>query len=244
MRKKLFDIIEIADDNNKISHFYDLLMIVAIVVSLIPLFFKETIDVFNVIENITVVIFVVDYMLRWFTADYKLSKGAWSFVAYPFSFMAIVDLLSILPAIIMISSAFKTLRVLRLTRALRVFRVFKSFRYSKNIAMIAHVFKKQKRSLMTVFVLAIGYIVVSALLVFNVEPDTFNTFFDALYWSTISLTTVGYGDIFTVSVAGRVITMISAIVGVAIVALPAGIITAGYMTELQKQTDEQESKNE
>ena len=110
--------------------------------------------------------------------------------------------------------------------------------------MIAKVFKKQKRSLMTVFVLAIGYIVVSALLVFNVEPETFNTFFDALYWSTISLTTVGYGDIFTVSVAGRVITMISSVVGVAIVALPAGIITAGYMTELQKQTDEQESKDE
>ena len=68
MRKKLFDIIEIADDNNKISHFYDIFMIVAIVVSLIPLFFKETTEVFSILENITVVIFVVDYMFRWFTA--------------------------------------------------------------------------------------------------------------------------------------------------------------------------------
>ena len=65
------------------------------------------------------------------------------------------------------------------------------------------------------------------------EPETFNTFFDAVYWATVSLTTVGYGDIYTISVAGRAITMISAILGIAIVALPAGIITAGYMTEIQ-----------
>ena len=64
---------------------------------------------------------------------------------------------------------------------------------------------------------------------FNIEPDTFSTFFDALYWATVSLTTVGYGDIYAVSYAGKIITMLSALMGIAIVALPAGIITAGYM---------------
>ena len=88
--------------------------------------------------------------------------------------------------------------------------------------------------------LAIGYILLSALVVFNVEPETFETFFDAVYWATVSLTTVGYGDIYTVSVIGRVTTMISAILGVAIVALPAGIITAGYMTEIQKDDEDNE----
>ena len=68
---------------------------------------------------------------------------------------------------------------------------------------------------------------------FQAETATFNTFFDAIYWATISLTTVGYGDIFATSVFGKIITMISALVGIAIVALPAGIITAGYMTELE-----------
>ena len=85
--------------------------------------------------------------------------------------------------------------------------------------------------------MAVGYILVSALVVFNVEPETFNTFFDAVYWATVSLTTVGYGDIYAVSVVGRVITMLSALLGVAIVALPAGIITAGYMSEIQKEED-------
>jgi voltage-gated potassium channel len=112
--------------------------------------------------------------------------------------------------------------------------VFKTFRYSKNITIIINVFKKQKDSLIVVGTLAIGYIIVSALIVFNVEPDTFPTFFDAIYWATVSLTTVGYGDIYAVSGIGKIITMISALLGIAIVALPAGIVTAGYMDEIDK----------
>jgi voltage-gated potassium channel len=95
--------------------------------------------------------------------------------------------------------------------------------------------------------LAGGYIMVSALIIFNVEPDSFQNFFDAIYWATVSLTTVGYGDIYPVSTLGRVITMISSIFGIAIVALPAGIITAGYMTEINKMNalkDIQQKKDE
>ncbi len=94
--------------------------------------------------------------------------------------------------------------------------------------------RRQKEALLLVASLAIGYIFLTALLIFSVEPDTFETFFDAVYWATISLTTVGYGDIFATSVLGKVITMISSIIGIAIVALPAGIITAGYMNEITK----------
>ena len=79
-----------------------------------------------------------------------------------------------------------------------------------------------------------AYIFVSALVIFNVEADSFNTFFDAIYWATVSLTTVGYGDIYPVTTAGRIITMISSLFGIAVVALPAGIITAGYMEIIEK----------
>lgn len=83
-------------------------------------------------------------------------------------------------------------------------------------------------------ILAIGYILITALIMFNIEPDTFKDFFDAIYWATVSLTTVGYGDIYAVSDVGKVITMISPLFGIAIVALPAGIITAGYMEEIKR----------
>lgn len=147
--------------------------------------------------------------------------------------MAIIDLLSILPSINMINKGFKALKTIRLIRTFRVLRIFKSFRYSKNIQIILQVEKNSKKALIAVLYLAIGYIFVCTLIIFNVEPDIFNTFFDAIYWATISLTTVGYGDIYPITTLGRIITMVSSFMGIAIVALPASIITAGYMKEIE-----------
>lgn len=240
MRKKTYDLIEKAEYGNKQSNIYDYFMLLTIVISLIPLFFKQDNYVFRVIDKVTVTIFIIDYMLRLITADYKLKKGWKSFLIYPFTFMAIIDLLSILPSLSIISKGFKALRALRMIRAFRVFKVFKAIRYSKSFRIIGNVLKKSKDSLIAVCVLAFGYILISALIIYNVEPDTFETFFDAFYWATVSLTTVGYGDIYPVSVMGRVITMVSSIFGIAIVALPAGIITAGYMSEIDKTDEEEE----
>ena len=132
-----------------------------------------------------------------------------------------------------INKGFKALKTIRLIRTFRVLRIFKSFRYSKNIQLIIQVGKNSKNALIAVIYLAVGYILVCALIIFNVEPDSFNTFFDAVYWATISLTTVGYGDIYPITTLGRIITMFSSFMGIAIVALPAGIITAGYMKEIE-----------
>ena len=233
MRKKLYNIISKSSGNDILSTVYDIFMIVVIISSLVPLVFKQSFEIFEIIDKICVAIFVVDYLLRWLTADYKFSKKSIiSFLRYPFSFMAIIDLLSILQSITILNQCFKLLRLLRMFRALRVFRAFKLFRYSKNAIIIANILKKQKGPLGYVLILALGYIVISALVVFNVEPDSFNTFFDAIYWATVSLTTMGYGDIYPVTEIGRIVTMISSLFGIAIVALPAGIITAGYMDEL------------
>ncbi len=233
MRKRIYEIIETGDSKSSLSSIYDVFMMVTIIVSIIPLAIKsENVATFW-IDKITVAIFLVDYILRFAIADYKMKKGKASFALYPFTFMAIIDLISILPSLSILSKGFKLLKVARLLRTLRVFRVFKAFRYSKNIAILVNVFKNQKDSLMVVCWLAFGYVLVTALVMFNVEPETFDTFFDAIYWATVSLTTVGYGDIYATSVIGKIITMISAMFGIAIVALPAGIITAGYMKEIE-----------
>lgn len=231
LREKIFSIIEVSTDDNLLSKIYDYFMMIIIILSLIPLAFKSTNKVFNAIEMFSTFIFITDYMLRWITADIKYNDtSVKSFIRYPFSFMAIIDLFSVLPSITMINSGFKVLRVLRLVRT---FRVFKLFRYSKNIQIISNVLKKSKSALITVGTLAIGYTVICALIIFNVEPDSFENFFEAIYWATVSLTTMGYGDIYPVTDFGRIITMLSAFVGIAIVALPAGIITAGYMSEIE-----------
>lgn len=236
MRERIYQIIEKSDGEDKLSRVYDIIMLISIVGSLIPLAFKTENTLFFVIDKIALIIFIIDYLLRWATADYKYEqKGIVPFLKYPFSPMAIIDLLSILPSLSIINSGFKALRVLRMIRTLRIFRVLKAVRYSKSFRIIGNVVRSSKESLIAVGVLAIGYIVVSALVIFNVEPDSFNNFFEAVYWATVSLTTVGYGDIYPVSTFGRIITMISSVFGIAVVALPAGIVTAGYMSELKKQ---------
>ena len=239
MRQRIFEIVEKSKGDDRLSSLYDYFMIVVIVVSLIPLAFKEETKPLLIIDVFTVTIFIIDYILRWTTADYKYgNKAIASFARYPFSGMAIIDLLSILPSLGILNSGFKVLRVLRMLRAIRVVRAFKAFRYSKNLEIIIRVLGKSKNALIAVCMLAGGYILVSALIIFNVEPDSFRNFFDAIYWATVSLTTVGYGDIYPVSTVGRIITMLSSIFGIAIIALPAGIITAGYMSEINKERGE------
>ena len=236
MRKFIFDMIELDDGNNIYSKRYDILMIITIVISLIPLGFKEEPYVFLMLDKVVVLIFGIDYVLRWITADYLFKKHhPISFIRYPFSRMAIIDLISIIPSLFILGHGLQTLRMFRIVRAMKIFRIFRTMRYSKSMQIIGGVISKTKDSLLAVCFLAIGYVLLSALVIFNVEPDTFNSYFDAVYWATISLTTIGYGDIYPVSALGKMITMISSFLGIAIVALPAGIITAGYVTELQKR---------
>ena len=243
MRKRLFEIIETAQENDWISNVYDVFMMIMIIVSLIPLAFKEENVVFLWIDKVAVVVFIIDYLLRLFTADYKLNKKALSFILYPITPMAVLDLLCILPSLNLIQNGFRILKIFRLFRTLRVFRVFKAVRYSKSIRLIKGVFIQQKKPLMTVGLLSVAYVLISALILFNVEPDSFQTFFDAVYWATVSLTTMGYGDIYPVTTIGRIVTMVSSVFGIAIIALPSGIITAGFMEGLNKdkEPDDKES---
>ena len=234
MRKRIFEIIEVGTEQDKASRAYDLFMMSTIIISIIPLWSHEKPPAFNVIDKVTAVVFIIDYLLRLVTADFKINRGMLSYLIYPFSFMAIIDLLSILPSLTVLSNGYRLLKIFRLFRTFKVFRVFKAFRYSKNITMILNVFKKQKDSLLVVCGFALAYVLISALVIFNAEPETFPRMYDAIYWATISLTTVGYGDVYATSEVGKFITMISAVLGIAIVALPAGIIIAGYQDELEE----------
>ena len=234
VRKRIYEIIEVSRYSDNVGALYDTFMMVAIIASIIPLCFKMQNTALKSIDKITVTIFIIDYIVRWSTYDLKKPKlKQRAFLYYPFSFYAIIDLLSILPSITVVHSGLKLFRLFRL---LRIFKAFKILRYSKSFRIITTVIRKEKTSLLSVGYLSIGYILVSALIMFSVEPTSFTTFFDAVYWATTALTTVGYGDIYPVTVIGKIVSMISSLLGIAVVALPAGIITAGYMHELNKES--------
>jgi voltage-gated potassium channel len=239
-RRRVYEIIEVADPDDLASQSYDKLMIVCVITSIIPLCFKETNLIFTSLEEVTVSAFVLDYILRWATADLKHpSWGMAAFLYYPATFFAMIDMLSILPSLHLISPGFKLFRLFRLNKAFTTLRLL---RYSRSFNVILRVIKRQKQALLAVCYLAGGYIFVSALIMFSVEPDSFRNFFDAIYWAVVTLTTVGYGDIYPTSDTGRIVSMLSSFVGIAIVALPTGIITAGYMKELEWQGKEQEQE--
>lgn len=241
-RKRIYSIVEPRYNNQDSikARAYDWIMLVAIIISIIPLMFREQTKLFYVFDFVSCGIFIIDYILRWMTADIRMKKGLLSFIIYPFTFMAIIDLLSILPTFTFVKNAFKLTRIIRLMKIIRVVRVI---RYFEPLRIVMAVIKKQRVILSTVLSLALVYVFITALIMFNAEeqinPNTgeylFPTFFDAFYWASCTLTTVGYGDIYPISSTGRVISIISSVVGIAIIALPSGIITAGYMEEVKNR---------
>jgi len=247
-RKEIYTIIEKDDGSNIWSHIYDVFMFCTIILSVVPLMFWDDYPIFRYIEIFTTIIFIIDYVLRWVTADYKLGKGTHSFVSYPYSFWAIVDLLSILPSFHVIGSNFKMLRTLRM---LKILRLLKALRYSDQLFLFVDVLKKERKVLTAVLLFAAAYIFVTALVMFNFEPrinpntgqETFGSFFDAIYWSTVTLTTVGYGDLCPATNLGRLISMFSSLFGVAVIALPSGIITASYLDELRSIKEGKKAKH-
>lgn len=138
---------------------------IIIVISLIPLAFKHQTANFIVIDKVCVTVFIIDYALRIMTANLKLHKGVASFVFYPITPWAIIDLLSLstLPSFSIVGRGFRVLRVMRLLPSAKVFRAFKILRYSRNFEIIAKVFRKQRGPLLAVCTLALGYILISAL---------------------------------------------------------------------------------
>ena len=228
LREKIFALVDGTTGKYK-ADAYDYGMIAVIVLSLVPLASKTMTPFLTVLDKVTACLFIVDYLLRWGTADILMQRGKASFLLYPVTVMAIIDLLSILPSFLVLSRGLELLKVLRVVRAAKL------LRYSKSFELVADVIRDQRAPLLAVVVLAVGYVLLSALIVFNVEPQTFDSFFDAVYWATMSLTTVGYGDIYPVTNAGQLITIISSFFGIAIVALPAGVITAGYVERLQRE---------
>jgi voltage-gated potassium channel len=245
-RKRINEIIEPRQESIA-SRVYDSVMLVAIVIGITPLLFRTQYEMFWYFDIVAGICFMFDYVMRWLTCDLRSKHSKWlAFVIYPFTPMAIIDLLSILPTINVLVPIFKVARVPRL---LRIMRVVKFVRYFEPVVIIFAVIRKQSKLLLTVLSLAVFYIFITAMIMFNAEEDInpetgellFNSFFDAFYWAACTLTTVGYGDLYPISEIGRGISIISSMVGIAIIALPSGIITAGYMDEM---TQRREQKNE
>ena len=233
-----------------LSRIYDYVMILAIIMGTVPLLYREQIRLFWYFDVISGAIYLVDYILRWITCDFHSDKPKWkAFLLYPFTPMAILDLLSILPTFNLLSRAYKLTKAVRLLKILRFTRIVY---YIGPLEIFVSVIKKQWKLLMAVMLVAFFVILVTAIVIFQseheIDPVTgeyiFKNFYDAFYWAAVTLTTVGYGDFYPVSNLGKTLSIISSLFGIATIALPSSIITAGYMQELNRRAKSKISESE
>jgi voltage-gated potassium channel len=197
-------------------------------------------QLFDAFELVSVIIFTLEYGLRLWTAGLKYPdlKPVPAVLRYVFSFGAIIDLAAILPFYLPLAVPID-LRFLRILRISRVLRVFKLQRHSDSLQLVGRVFRLRSKELLVTIFVTIMLLVVAASAMYHLEngaqPDKFPNIVASLWWAVATLTTVGYGDVFPVTGGGKLLAGVIAILGIGLVALPAGIISSGFMEEIKKR---------
>lgn len=248
-RRRVFQIIEKAGPNDYASRTFDifiisliLLNVAAVIAYSYPAARELHRGLFDLFELISIVVFTIEYLLRIWTAPLKYPhlRPPNAIVRYIFSFMAIVDLCAILP--FYLPALFRVdLRFLRILRITRILRILKMNRYAESLQMIGRVLRRRARDLIvTVFMTSLLLLVASSVMYYaetNTQPTQFPNIVASFWWAVATLTTVGYGDVYPVTAAGKIISGIIAVLGIGLVALPTGIISSGFLDELnRKQT--------
>ena len=252
-RRRLFEIVEIGSTDDFVSRLYDLLYTLSILVNLTATVLStfSSIDakygpLLDLLDVITVVFFTIDFALRIYTADYRypgktLPRAA---ARYMVSFSGIIDILSFLPFYLPVffpagAVAFRMLRVIR------IFRLFRINGYYDSLNVITSVLSSKKNQLVSSVCIILVLMLASSLCMYSIEnaaqPDVFKNAFSGIWWAASTLLTVGYGDIYPITTAGRILGIIITFLGVGMVAIPTGIISAGFIeqdTRMKRMTEQ------
>ncbi|MBO4782755.1 MAG: ion transporter [Lachnospiraceae bacterium] len=243
MRKKIFNIIQIGSRDNMPSRMFDIGLTVVILLNILVTFLQtfdelsELSTVFMVIEGVTVIVFCIEYILRLITADYLYPEDSKvkSRLHFMVSFDGVVDLLTILPFVFL--SGFIAFRILRIVRIFHLFRINTQYDSFNVIRLVIHDRWKQiGSSLVIIFIIMLA----ASLGMYSVEHaenEGFENAFSGMWWSVSALLTVGYGDIYPITVIGKIMGIIIAFAGVGLVAIPTGIISAGFVEQYRLNSE-------
>jgi voltage-gated potassium channel len=245
-RQRLFRMVSVGVVDDPINGSYDIISTLALLANLVAAF-ASTFEnaraaygpLLNRIEAVTVAFFAVDYVLRLVTAKYlypDLSEGK-AVLRYVFSFSGIVDLLSFLPYYLPVFFPAGA-AVFRLFRIVRIFRLFRINAYYDSLNVITEVIVSKKQQLLSSVFIVIVLMLASSLCMYSLEhdaqPEVFRNAFSGIWWSVSTLLTVGYGDIYPITTAGKAFGIVISFLGVLIVAIPTGIISAGFVEQYSR----------
>lgn len=254
LKARIFEVIQTAKNGDRLSRAFDLCIICLIILNVLFVI----LDTFNLpnkyrtfstkVEQISAIIFTIEYLLRLWTSDLlHPDTSPWiGRLKYIFSFMALIDLFAILPFYIPFIFPVD-LRVLRTLRVVRLFRIFKFNRYTNALNQISAVFRKKSSQLFSSMFIVFLLMIIASVIMYNVEnpaqPEKFDNAFSGLWWAIATLTTVGYGDIYPITPLGRILSAVIALLGIGLVAVPTGIVSAGFMEQIDKESSEDEGKH-
>ena len=240
VRKRVFELIQIGNRSDICSRLFDV-FIVAIILLNISVTFALTFQelkswdgILRIVEGITILIFLVEFLLRLWTADYLYpdKKQYIAPLAYLFSLSGIIDLLTILPYFMpfVFPSGAVAFRMFRVVRILHLFRINSKY---DAFNVIGDVIKEKRNQLISSGFLILILLIASSLCMYDLEheaqPEAFSNAFSGIWWSVSTLLTVGYGDIYPITPMGQVMAIVIAFLGVGAVAIPTGIISAGFV---------------
>ena len=245
-KKRLFDIIQIGNREDVPSRVCDIIIVIAILLNIMALVMgtfdnlEKYHDILDMIEGITICIFCVEYCLRIWTAEYLypgMGKKR-AVLRFLISFDGIVDLLTILPFFFLYGfAAFRMLRVVRIFHLFRLNATYDSFNVITTVLQ-----EKLNQILSSVFIILV-LILAASLCMYSVEhtaqPEVFRNAFSGIWWSVATIFTVGSGDIYPVTLLGRIMAVIITFLGVGAVAIPTGIISAGFVEQYTQMQNSQ-----
>lgn len=254
MKRKIFELIDEKGINkSKWNRWFDGFIVSLIVLSIIAIILEshESINQkfsypFRIFEIFTIFIFTIEYLLRVWTADLKYTdEGKVSArIKFIFSAYGLIDLLAILPFFLPFVFKFD-LRFIRILRVFRLLRVFKLNRYTKALQLVGSVCNEKRSELAVTAFVTIVLILLSSTVMYHVEnevqPHKFPNIVSTFWWSVATLTTIGYGDVVPITAWGRLISGIIALLGIGLVAMPTGIISAAFIEKVGEEKEEESS---
>ena len=229
MKNKIKNIIETQD--SRIGYLLDIFIQFLIILSIfafsietLPNLNSKIISYLNIFELIAIFIFTVEYLLRFYVSDKKIK--------YIFSFYGLIDLIAILPFYL------PTAIDLRSVRAVRLLRLVKLFRFNKSLTILKTALLKIKNELILFSFITFILLYISSLGIYffenSAQPESFKSIFHCMWWAVCTLTTVGYGDVYPITIGGKIFTGIITLVGIGVIAIPTGLFASSLTSTLEK----------
>lgn len=245
IKKKIFDVIQIGNKNDLPSKTFDIFITMIIFLNLAATIietFNEAEPYMNIIkgvELVTCIIFAIEYVLRLWTAIYLYPNvsGFKAGLKFAKSFYGVIDLLTFFPYFLpfVIPSGAVAFRIFRVIRIFRLFQINKQY---DAFNVIVNVLKEKKNQIFSSIVMILILMIASSLCMYNIEheaqPEQFENAFSGIWWSVSTLLTVGYGDIYPITPLGKLMAIVITFLGVGMVAIPTGIISAGFVEQYTK----------